>query len=114
MLRTGSRASSERFETVSIPVYAIIPIGIASRKFGQVGAAPKWTFAVSRCGLKTRKKPRSTSKTCVAKSTAASATLIRADSWMPTMFSATRTTMTTAPPMMSHGFERSGSQKIDR
>ena len=48
-----------------------------------------------------------TSSTCVAKSTAARATLIRADSWMPTMLSATRIVITTAPPMMSHGRIRS-------
>ena len=37
-----------------------------------------------------------------------------ADSWIPTMFRATRTRMTTAPPMMSHGLSFSGPQKIDR
>jgi len=36
--RTGSRASSARFDTVSMPVYAIIATGIASAKFDQVGA----------------------------------------------------------------------------
>ncbi len=39
---------------------------------------------------------------------------MRADSWMPTMLSATRTTITTAPPMMSQGFSFSGPQKIER
>ena len=37
-----------------------------------------------------------------------------ADSWMPTMFSATSTTITIAPPTMSHGFSRSGSEKTER
>jgi hypothetical protein len=37
-----------------------------------------------------------------------------AASLIPTTFNATRTTMTIAPPTMSHGFSRSGSQKIDR
>ena len=36
--RSGSRASSARFETVSMPVYAIIATGIASAKLDQVGA----------------------------------------------------------------------------
>ena len=49
IVRSGSRASSERFETVSIPVYAIIATGIASRKWLQVGATPKWTFDDERC-----------------------------------------------------------------
>jgi hypothetical protein len=55
-----------------------------------------------------------TSRIWVAKSTAARPTLIRADSWIPTMLSATRSTITTAPPTMSHGFCFSGSQKIER
>ena len=37
-----------------------------------------------------------------------------AASRMPTMFRSTSRTITTMPPMMSHGFVRSGSQKIDR
>ena len=37
-----------------------------------------------------------------------------AASWTPTMLSATSTTITTAPPTMSHGFVLSGSQKIER
>ena len=37
-----------------------------------------------------------------------------AASLIPTMFSATRRTITIAPPMMSHGFVFSGSQKIER
>ena len=40
--------------------------------------------------------------------------LIRADSWIPMMLSATRITITTAPPTMSQGFCFSGSQKIER
>ena len=36
-----------------------------------------------------------------------------AASWTPTMLSATSSTITTAPPTMSHGFSRSGSQKTD-
>ena len=50
----------------------------------------------------------------MAKSTTASPMFSRAASWIPTMFSATRTTITIAPPTMSHGFSRSGSQKIER
>ena len=40
-VRSGSRASSDRLETVSMPVYAIIAIGIARRKWLQVGATPE-------------------------------------------------------------------------
>ncbi len=50
----------------------------------------------------------------MAKSTAASATLMRADSWIPTTLRPTSNAMTIAPTMMSHGFCRSGPQKIDR
>ena len=42
--RNGSRASSARFDTVSMPVYAIIATGIASAKLDHVGAVPKWMF----------------------------------------------------------------------
>ena len=46
----------------------------------------------------------STSSSCVAKSTTARKMFSFAASLIPTMFSATRTTITAAPPMMSHGF----------
>ena len=114
IVRTGSRASSARFDTVSIPVYAIIATGIDSRRLFQVGATPQWTFADSVDALKTSTKPSSTSSSCVAKSMTARMMLSRADSWMPTMFSATSSTITTAPPTMSHGFSRSGSQNTER
>ena len=55
-----------------------------------------------------------TSKSCVAKSTTARMTFSRAASLIPTMLIATRIRITAAPPMMSHGFVRSGAQKIDR
>jgi len=55
-----------------------------------------------------------TRSTCVAKSTAASATLMRADSWMPMMLRPTSSAMTMAPTMMSHGFCFNGAQKIER
>ena len=48
--RTGSRASSARFDTVSMPVYAIIATGIASAKFAHVGATPQWMFDVACAG----------------------------------------------------------------
>ena len=51
---------------------------------------------------------------CVAKSITASVIESRAASWTPTMFRTTRTTITIVPPTMSHGFSRSGPQKIDR
>ncbi len=38
----------------------------------------------------------------------------RAASWTPTMLRTTSTTITIAPPTMSHGFVFSGSQKIER
>jgi len=33
-----------------MPVYAIIPIGIATRKSFHVGATPSWTLWISVCG----------------------------------------------------------------
>src|SRR5574340_1356018 len=113
-VRDGSRASSARLDTVSTPVYASIAIGIEIAKFDHVGATPQWMFAFSVSGLKTRKKPRITSTTWVAKSITASVIESLAASWTPTMLSATRTAMTTAPPTMSHGFVLSGSQNTDR
>ncbi len=115
MSRGGSRASSARFETVSIPVYAIIAIGIARKKLDHVGATPQCRFAEKTwCGLKTSANPISTSSSCVAKSTTARKMFRFAASRMPTMFSSTSSVITIAPPTMSHGFVLSGAQKIDR
>ncbi len=114
MLRRGSRASSARFDTVSIPVYAIIATGIANAKFAQVGAFPQWMFEVRMCELKISAKPRPTRSNCVAKSTTASRMFSAAASLIPTMLIPTRMMTTTIPPMMSHGFVRSGAQKIER
>ncbi len=113
-VRTGSRASSDMFDTVSMPVYASIATGIDSAKFDQVGATPRWMFAFRIDGESTSIAPTATSSSCVAKSATARKMLIRADSWMPTMFTTTRTTITTIPNTMSHGFWRSGSQKTER
>jgi len=101
-------------EIVSIPVYAIIPIGIASRNLLQCGATPKWTFEASRCGWKIKLAPIRTSSTCVEKSTRARMTLSRTASRIPKTFRVTSTRITTAPPTMSHGFWRSGPQKTER
>ena len=114
IVRTGSRASSARFETVSIPVYAIMPTGIASRNALHVGATPQCTLLHRTCGWKIRKKPRLTSSSCVAKSTIASAMFSFAASWTPTMLRPTRSHVNAIPTTMSHGFVRSGSQKIER
>ena len=89
-------------------------IGIAIARFDQVGATPQCTFEVSVSGLKTRTKPSRTSSTCVAKSITASPIESFAASVTPTTLSATSTTITSAPPTMSHGFVLSGSQKIER
>jgi hypothetical protein len=113
-VRSGSRASSDMFETVSMPVYASIAIGIERKKLFQVGATPRWTFVRSTCGEKTRMKPSSTSSSCVAKSVTARTTFSLADSWTPMMFTTTNAAMTTTPPTMSHGFWRRGGQKTDR
>ena len=113
-LRTGSRTSSARFETVSTPVYASIATGTASARFDQVGATPQWTLSTRICGSSTRTMPTATSRSWVAKSTTARKTLSFAASWTPTMFSTTRTITTTIPTTTSHGFSRSGSQKIER
>ena len=114
MLFTGSRVSSARFEMVSMPVYAIIPTGIARKNCGHVGAVPQWTLLVRVDGLKIRAKPSRTSSSCVAKSISARKMFRRADSWMPTTFRRTRNATTSAPPTMSQGFCFSGSQKIER
>ena len=113
-VRTGSRASSDMLDTVSMPVYASIATGIDSAKFDHVGAMPRWTLDVRMCGERTSTAPTATSRSCVAKSATARKMLIRADSWMPTMFTSTRTTITTTPTTMSHGFWRSGGQNTDR
>jgi len=65
-------------------------------------------------GLNTSARPTITSKTWVARSTTASVTESLAASETPTTLSATRSTITIAPPTMSQGFVRSGSQKIER
>src|SRR5437763_3642934 len=114
MALLGSRASSARFETVSIPVYAIIATGIASAKFVQVGAVPQWMFAERTCGLKMSANPTATSRSWVAKSTTARKTLRLAASLIPTTFRTTRKTITIAPPITSQGVVRSGPQKIER
>jgi hypothetical protein len=114
MSRGGSRASSARFEIVSIPVYAIMPTGIARKKSPQVGTVPRLTLSTSVLGLKMRTKPRTTSRSCVAKSTTARKMFRPAASRTPTTFSATSREITIAPPMTSHGFSRSGPQKIER
>ena len=113
-LSSGSRASSARFDTVSTPVYASIATGIATARFAHVGAVPQWTLSTSTSGLKTSAKPSTTSSTCVPKSITARPIESLAASVTPTTLSETSTTITTAPPTMSHGFDRSGSQKIER
>ena len=110
----GSRVSSARFEIVSSPVYAIIATGIASRNWVHVGATPSSTLFTSVSGLRIRTKPSSTRRSCVAKSSTASRMFSVAASRSPTTFRATSATITIAPPMMSHGFSRSGSQKTER
>ena len=65
-------------------------------------------------GEKIRTKPSSTSSACVAKSTTASTMLSLAASLTPTMFTATRSTITPQPTITSQGFCLSGVQKIDR
>ena len=114
MSREGSRASSERLEMVSMPVYAIIATGIARKKLCQVGATPRSTLLTRIDGEKIRTKPRVTSIAWVAKSMTASTMFSRAASLTPTMFTATRSTTTAEPTITSHGFSFSGSQKIER
>src|SRR6478609_3851606 len=101
--RNGSRASSARFDTVSIPVYAIIATGIESAKADHVGATPQWTLAVRTCGEKMRTKPIITSRSCVAKSRTARTTLSFAASEMPTTFTLTRSQVKMIPTITSHG-----------
>jgi hypothetical protein len=66
------------------------------------------------CGSNTSAKPTITSNSCVPKSITARKMFRPAASLIPTMFSATRKTITIVPPTMSHGFVFSGSQKIER
>ena len=54
MFRAGSRASSARFDAVSIPVYAIIATGTASAKLLHVGVVPQSTLSIRMLGLNTR------------------------------------------------------------
>ena len=56
MSRTAERAAIDRarFDAVSIPVYAIIAIGIARAKSVQVGAVPQWMLSARMLGLKIR------------------------------------------------------------
>ena len=114
MSRGGSLASSDRLETVSMPVYAIIATGIARKKSFHVGATPQWTFAFRIDGLKMRTKPITTRSSWVAKSTTARKMFSPAASLIPTMFSPTRRAITAAPTTTSHGLSLSGSQKIER
>jgi hypothetical protein len=95
-------------------VYAIIPTGIATKNWLQLGATPSSMLSTSVCGLRISTKPSRTSKSCVAKSTTARKTFRLAASRTPTMLIPTRRTMTTAPPTMSQGFSFSGSQKTER
>ena len=97
MSREGSRASSERLEMVSMPVYAIIATGIARKKLCQVGATPRSTLLTRIDGEKIRTTPRMTSIAWVAKSMTARTMFRRAASLTPTMFTATRSTTTAEP-----------------
>ena len=64
--------------------------------------------------MKIRKKPSATSRSCVAKSSTARKMFSFAASWMPTMLMPTSTQVSAIPTTMSHGFVRSGAQKIER
>ena len=91
-----------------------IVVGIASRNAVQLGATPRCTLCHRIVGWKIRTNPRSTSKSCVAKSTTARKMFSLAASWMPTMLMPTSTHVKATPTTMSHGFVRSGDQKIER
>ena len=84
------------------------------KKLPQVGAVPQWTLSTRMVGLKMRTKPRTTSRSCVAKSTIARKTFSPVASRTPTTLIATRRTITIEPPTTSHGFSLSGPQKIER
>ena len=114
MSRGGSRASSDRFETVSIPVYAIMATGIARKNELHVGVTPQCTLSTRIVGLKMSAKPMTTSRSCVPKSMRARKTFRPAASLIPTTFRATSRMITSEPPMTSQGFSRSGPQKIER
>ena len=114
-MRTGSRASSARFETVSMPVYAIIATGIASRKF-----APRRRDAEVDVGRERRAaededeadrdEQKLRGEVDDGEQDVEPRRLLDADD----VHEPTRTTITTMPTTMSHGFCRSGAQKTDR
>jgi hypothetical protein len=89
-------------------------IGIERKKELQVGATPRCTFDFRISGENTSTNPSRTSSTCVAKSATARKMLTFADSWIPTMFRSTSSTITTIPKTTSHGFCRNGAQKTER
>ena len=64
------------------------------KKFSQVGAVPQWTLSTRMLGLKMRTKPRTTSRSCVAKSTIARKTFSPVASRTPTTLIATSRTIT--------------------
>src|SRR5262245_14363892 len=110
----GSLASSDRFEIVSMPVYAVIATGIATKNELHVGATPQCTLSTRIVGVKLRTDPVITRRSCVGKERTGSEQLSPAASLMPMMLRTTRNTITAAPPTMSHGLSLSGSQKIER
>ena len=114
MLRTGSRASSDMFETVSIPVYAIIAIGIASRKLLQVGAMPKWTFVDEDVRAEDEDEAEQHEQHLRREVDRGEYDVDLRRLLDPDDVQDDEQDDDDAPTMMSHGFCRSGSQKIER
>ena len=89
------------FEIVSMPVYATVPIGIASRKFVSVGVSPKNdTLSARMPGLKTSATPSPTIASWLQKSITASTRFTLTASLTPrTLTSASSATITAAQAM---------------
>ena len=115
-VRTGSRTSSARFDTVSIPVYAIIATGIESAKFDHVGATSEVDVRLEDVPARGRgSQPIPTSSSCVAKSSDREddvdpRRLLDADD----VHDDENDDHGDPDDAMSHGFCRSGSQKMER
>ena len=83
------------FDTVSMPVYASIATGIDEREVRPRRRDAEMDVGAEDVRRETSTAPTATSSSCVAKSATARKMLIRADSWMPMMFTSTRTRITT-------------------
>ena len=103
----GSRASSARFATVSSPVYARNPSGIAkSRSSSQSWPGAKARPSVSVSGEKTSASPRTTISACTARSRSATASAGPCSRERRASRTTPIAAIATTPTTMSHGASR--------